>query len=44
MDSDGIGIVRVGMLKIRVPGSKLGDNLKIEIQDIRGKFADANII
>ena len=31
MDSDGIGIVRIGMLKIHVPGSKLGDNLKIEI-------------
>ena len=44
MDSDGIGIVRIGVLKIHVPGSKLGDNLKIEIQNIRGKSADANII
>ena len=44
MNSDRIGIVRIGMLTINVPGSKLGDQLKIEIQNIRGKFADAIII
>lgn len=41
---DGVGLVRIGLLSIMIPGSKIGEKLKIKIVGIRGRFADAEII
>lgn len=38
-DAEGVGIVRIGLLTIRIPGSKIGEKVKIRVGKIRGRNA-----
>ncbi|MFQ5950790.1 MAG: TRAM domain-containing protein [Candidatus Geothermarchaeales archaeon] len=40
----GEGVVRLGGVMIRIPGSKMGDRVKIRIEAVQGRSAEATIL
>ncbi len=44
LDPDGVGIVRIGALTVKIPGSKIGERLKVRIDEMKGSFAKAQVL
>ncbi len=44
LDQEGIGIVRIGSLTVKIPGSKIGEKVKIRIDEMRGSSATAQVM
>jgi len=43
-DAEGVGIVRIGSLTIRIPGSRIGKRVRIRVGEIRGRNAIGEVL